>query len=82
MQKDTKIHLIMDSTKMLKIINQLHPLIARSVKNLNFTSVFRDIAGYYYHENFHSDLLAHYLQNQEAKKHLIQWINTLKKKWK
>jgi hypothetical protein len=33
-------------------------------------SIFTDISGYYYHENYHSDILAYYLGFDTAKKHL------------
>jgi len=43
------------------------------------TSIFVNISGYYYHENFHSDILAHYFSNELVKKHFINWLNSSKK---
>jgi len=38
-------------------------------------SVFQEISGYYYHENFHSDILAYYLKNNTVKSCFIDWLN-------
>jgi hypothetical protein len=38
-------------------------------------SIFVNISGYYYHEYFHSDILAFYLKSNLARKHFINWLN-------
>lgn len=38
-------------------------------------SIFVNISGYYYHENYHSDILAHYLSFELPKKYFINWMN-------
>jgi hypothetical protein len=38
-------------------------------------SIFREISGYYYRENYHSDILAYYLKDALVRKCFINWLN-------
>lgn len=61
---------------MLEIINQLYPIIKNCNKGFDVTSVFSKISECHYRENFHSDIIAYYLQNDEVKERFIDWIST------
>ena len=60
---------------MLNLLNELIKPITyyKSVKKHN--SVFHAISNSYYHENFHSDILAFYLSSNLPKRKLIDWLN-------
>ena len=40
-----------------------------------YKSIFMAISKHYYHENFHSDILAYYLSYETPKKVFIDWLN-------
>jgi hypothetical protein len=62
---------------MLEYLNDLIKTIPYIENKEERHSVFADISGYYYHENYHSDILAYYFSFETVKKALINWINEL-----
>jgi hypothetical protein len=53
--------------------------IAESVINYrisdNYKSIFKEISPVFYRENFHSDIIAYYLENKEVKKIFFNYLN-------
>jgi hypothetical protein len=47
----------------------------KSDQSDQYKTVFKEISPVYYHENFHSDIIAYYLNNKIVKEVFIQWLN-------
>jgi hypothetical protein len=61
----------------LAFLNKIYKIIKSYRKEDAYVSIFKDISGYYYHENYHSDILAYYLKFNTVKKEFITWLNKL-----
>jgi hypothetical protein len=59
----------------LSFLEKIYETIKSYRKEDTYTSIFKDISGYYYHENYHSDILAYYLKFNIVKKEFITWLN-------
>lgn len=65
---------------MLEFLNNIIKPIEKYSSFNKYDSIFQNISDSYYHENYHSDILAYYLKNKFVKKQFINWINKVKVK--
>jgi hypothetical protein len=63
----------------LSFLEKIYKTIKSYRKEDTYISIFKDISGYYYHENYHSDILAYYLKFNIVKREFITWLNGLSK---
>ena len=63
-----------ESLDLVRLLETLERPIA-NYKSSTHSGVFTEIAGYYYHENYHSDILAYFLSHSIAKRSFIEWLN-------
>lgn len=61
---------------MLEFLDQLIKPIALYRSEQTERNIFSGISDVFYRENFHSDILAYYLQDELVKRKLIDWINS------
>jgi len=60
---------------MLEFLDMIYTPI-KNYKSCNtYDSIFQQISESYYHENYHSDIIAYYLKNKTVLKEFINWIN-------
>lgn len=59
---------------MRDFITQLHDRLGPFVPPPKANSVFREISDCFYRENFHSDLIAAYLANEEVMHRFVEWM--------
>lgn len=60
---------------MLQIVSKCYSITSNYKKYNQFDSVFENISGTHFYENYHSDILAYYLKNLLCKKIFINWLN-------
>jgi hypothetical protein len=60
---------------MLEFLGILYSIIEKYKSNDNYSSIFKEISGVFYYENYHSDILAYYLKNCSVKTEFISWLN-------
>ncbi|WP_059370407.1 PD-(D/E)XK nuclease family protein [Treponema endosymbiont of Eucomonympha sp.] len=60
---------------MLEFLEKVSKPIKNYRNKYTYKSVFKEISDYFYRENYHSDILAYYLQFEVVKKYFFEWIN-------
>jgi hypothetical protein len=60
---------------MFDYLEKLYTIIKKHNSGENYTSIFREISSVFYYENYHSDILAYYLKNEDVKYEFINWLN-------
>ena len=61
--------------KNMELVDLLYGKIINYSINSNYASIFREIADHYYHENYHSDIIAYYLKHSTAKITFLEYLN-------
>ena len=59
---------------MFEYLAKLYPIVEKHNSGENYTSIFKEISGVFYYENYHSDILAYYLKNEDVKYEFINWL--------
>ena len=55
---------------MLENLDDIYKIIGKYNSGENYVSIFKEISGIYYYENYHSDILAYYLRDENVKMNL------------
>jgi len=59
----------------LDFLDDLYIYVKDAYRDDVHESIFKEISSQYYHENYHSDILAYYFKDNMVKKELILWLN-------
>lgn len=60
---------------MFECIKNLYKFVCTYKTYDTYVSVFKEISGVYYYENYHSDILAYYLKDRLVKETFINWLS-------